>query len=85
MVRHMDAEEKLNTPQMYGDQHVDKPKKAVLGLGLLLAIALALYGFNTAHSAANAMRTPAAVLQTNPAPDGVDSAHLAPREDTSLR
>ncbi|WP_315833252.1 hypothetical protein [Bradyrhizobium prioriisuperbiae] len=85
MVRHTDADEKVNTPLMYGDQHVDKPKKAALGLGLLLAIALALYGFNTAHSAGDATRTPSAALQNAPLPGWFDSAHLAPREDTSLR
>lgn len=84
MVHHTHADEDLQAPLVYGDQHGDKPKKAVLGLGLLLAIGLALYGFNAAHSAANAMHTPAAVLQA-PAPDGFDSAHLAPREDNSLR
>lgn len=73
-------------PLVYGDQHVDKPKKAVLGLGLLLAIALALYGFNAAQRA-DAMHGPSAKWQTNASPqsNGFDTAHLAPREDNSLR
>lgn len=84
MVRHIHADEKLNPPLIYGDQHVDKPRKAMLGLGLLLAIALALYGFNAAHRE-HAIRASSAALQSTPAFAGFDTAHLAPREDTSLR
>lgn len=84
MVRHIHADEELNPPLIYGDQHVDKPRKAMLGLGLLLAIALALYGFNTVHRE-HAARASSAALQSAPALGGFDTAHLAPREDTSLR
>ncbi len=74
----------------YGEQHVDKPRKAILGLGLLMAIALALYGFNAAHRAEARQHSAAASQtqswQTNPSPsNGSDTAHLAPREDNSLR
>lgn len=73
----------------YGEQHVDKPRKAMLGLGLLLAVALALYGFNAAHRAEamqhTATSSPMTSWQTNPSSNGSDTVHLAPREDNSLR
>jgi len=74
------------SPLVYGDQQVDKPKKAVLGLGLLLAIGLALYGYNAVQQA-DAMHSPSAKWHTNASPqsNGFDTAHLAPQEDNSLR
>ena len=90
MVR-TDGNEGLNPPLIHIDQHVDKPMKAVLGLGLLLAIALVLYGFNAGHHAdatrMSATHMPSTVVERamTPASSGFDTAHLAPREDNSLR
>jgi hypothetical protein len=72
----------FNSPLLEsGDRNVAKPTKAILGLGLLFAIALALYGFNVArHSTAqSSIQTPVA------SSSGFDTAHLAPREDHSFQ
>jgi hypothetical protein len=72
----------FNSPLLEsGDRNVAKPTKAILGLGLLFAIALALYGFNVARhsSAQSSVQTP--IVSSS----GFDTAHLAPREDHSFQ
>jgi hypothetical protein len=61
-----------------GDQNRAKPAKAMLGIGLLFTIALALYGFNALHHS-NAARTSAAW------PTTYGTAHYAPSEDNSIQ
>jgi hypothetical protein len=68
------------SPFVRNDPNADKPIKAAWGLGMLLVISLALYGFNAAHHshAASAPTSEATMHAYN-------NAHFAPREDNSIQ
>lgn len=71
----------------FGDRNVAKPAKAMLGLSLLVAIALALYGFNVMrHSTVvQTLGTASSVNTPYVNTAHLNTTHLAPQEDHSLQ
>ncbi len=59
------------------DQNHAKPAKALLGIGLMLVVALALYGFNAVWSNA---ASPSSALQKT-----FHTVHLSPLGDRAAR